>query len=350
MIWIPPGVLLAGTPEDRTPRVADVEMPGSQVPMRAFFIDELPYPNEAGAIPLTGVTQQKAAELCAEHQKRLCTELEWERACKGPSNLVYPYGNTYRASECATGSPSAAVPPVGVLPGCKSAFGVRDLHGGVFQWTASPWGRGTIGNLYTLRGGNAEAGEVVSRCANAIGRRPDAAERTYGFRCCSGDRNLGEVTLDIVRGEALRVVTNDPALEEQLAAAPPKELTAALGTTSAKFKVYTTWRWHPIGNEELVLQSGCAHPGGHAICGIAVGRPRAAKLEPMGFALSSWWLPTLHEDADPRDLSVFGGDELGGYRRKLQYAWGRVIVGEAEHKVPDVDRLLKKRKKKQQGG
>ena len=347
MVWVPAGILLAGTPEDRTPRIADAEMPGAQVPMKAFFVDELPYPNEPGAIPLTGVTQPRAAELCAAQGKRLCTELEWERACKGPQNFTYPYGNRYRPNECDTGSPSAAVPPVGVLVGCKSGFGMRDSHGGVFQWTASPWGRGTVGNLSTLRGGDAEAGEVVSRCANAIGRRPTEARRDYGFRCCSGDANLAEVTLDIVRGESLRAISPDEAMQRALADSPPKGLVDALAAGGGgAFKVLTTWRWRPIGNEELLLQSGCAHPGQHAVCGIAVGRPKAGKLESLGFVSSSWWLPTLHEDTDPRDLWVFGGDELGGYRRKLQYAWGRVIIGDAEHKVAEADRKRKRKRER----
>src|SRR5688500_10808005 len=39
MVWIPPGVLIAGTPADKLPRVADEEMAGEQVVMRGFYID-----------------------------------------------------------------------------------------------------------------------------------------------------------------------------------------------------------------------------------------------------------------------------------------------------------------------
>ena len=53
MVWIPPGVLLAGTPPERLPRVADEEMAGEQVVMHGFYADIYPYPNEAGAIPTT---------------------------------------------------------------------------------------------------------------------------------------------------------------------------------------------------------------------------------------------------------------------------------------------------------
>ena len=65
MVWIPPGPLVAGTPPDRLPRIADEEMPGEQVILKAYYIDVFPFPNEEGAIPLTNVAQSEAAKLCA---------------------------------------------------------------------------------------------------------------------------------------------------------------------------------------------------------------------------------------------------------------------------------------------
>ena len=88
MVWIPTGVLRAGSAADEVPRVADVEMPGTEVPMGGFYVDVLPWPNEAGAIPTTNVSREEAARLCEGKGKRLCSELEWERACKGPDNAA----------------------------------------------------------------------------------------------------------------------------------------------------------------------------------------------------------------------------------------------------------------------
>lgn len=342
-IKIPAGPLVAGsTPGDegRDPLLEPVLLP---VELGPFEIDKLPYPNDPTKPARTGVSRDEARGLCQKEGARLCTELEWERACKGPDNKTYPYGDTHRPASCMTGTVSPAVPPVGVLPSCKSAFGVRDTHGGVFQWTSSPWGRGTVGNLYTLRGGNAAAGDVIGRCANAIGRRPTEVKPDFGARCCSGDRNVAEVTLDVVRGDALRSIGNDDALSRSLAEAPPRELTEALAKSGGDFKVYHTWRWRPIGNEDLVLQSGCAQARNapHAMCGIAIGRKKGDALEPLAFAPSSWWLPTVHEDPDPRDLWIFGGDELGGYRRRVSYSFGRIVVDEPEHKA-----VPKKKKKR----
>ena len=110
MLYVPPGPLFVGTPPERLPRVPDEEMPGSQVAMGGFFIDRFLYPNEEGAIPTTGVTNDAAAQLCEDRKKRLCTELEWERACKGPANTTYEYGDRYRAELCATGSEPRLAP------------------------------------------------------------------------------------------------------------------------------------------------------------------------------------------------------------------------------------------------
>lgn len=340
MLWIPPGVLLAGTPEDRFPRQPEAEMTGSQVVLKGFFIDEFPYPNEPGAIPLSGVSRDEAVELCEKQQKRLCTELEWEHACKGPEQKIYAYGNAYRAADCGTGSQRPGTPPVGLLPNCRSAFGVRDLHGSVAQWTDSPWGRGDSSSLAAVRGGNGEPGEVLARCAHSVPKRPSAREASLGFRCCAGERNTAEVTINLVHREPLQLIGNREEYQKLLAQQPPAELKASMAHTKAPFKVLQTWRWHPVDNEELLMLSGCAHPGPLSICGIAVYRlPAGRPTEALAFAASGWWLPSLNDTDDPRDFYVYGGDKDGGFRRYLGYSYGRVVVSAPE-------RNIKKKKKK----
>src|SRR5207302_5164460 len=61
MIYIPAGTLVAGTPKDRTPRLADEELPGEVIELAGFYIDEFAYPDEAGGIPKTGMTRDEAA-------------------------------------------------------------------------------------------------------------------------------------------------------------------------------------------------------------------------------------------------------------------------------------------------
>lgn len=138
MVWIPPGVLVMGTPPGTVPRLADEELPGVDIPMTGYFIDKLPYPNETGAIATTNVSRDEAERMCASLDKRLCTESEWERACKGPAQDRY-VGGSFAPATCGVGVPAdrSALSPRGSLPGCVSGFGVSDMHGGAFEWTFS---------------------------------------------------------------------------------------------------------------------------------------------------------------------------------------------------------------------
>ena len=45
--------------------------------------------------PVAKVTWQEAHEQCEAQGKRLCSAQEWEKACKGPLNFVYSYGDTF---------------------------------------------------------------------------------------------------------------------------------------------------------------------------------------------------------------------------------------------------------------
>ena len=331
MVWIPAGALVAGTPPDSLPRVADEEMLGEQVIMTPFFIDVYPYPNEEGAIPETSVSRQEAATLCRDLDKRLCTELEWERACKGPENHIYEYGDRYRPEICGTGSKPQLL-PTGLRFGCTSGFGARDMHGGVWEWTGSDWGRGDTRGLATIRGGNAVAGEIVGRCANARAADSSRKDGTLGFRCCAGEENRARVTLHVTRGKKLEWKEPiDRELARALEKALPEDAKQELPSTEA-FKIDRMWRWRPVGNEELVLAGGCAGIGKEPSCGVVVARVVLEEPKPLAWASSGHWAPTLHMDTDPRDVWVFAGDDLGSFRRLIAYAWGRVTVGAKERR------------------
>jgi formylglycine-generating enzyme len=333
MLWIPPGPLVAGTPPEAFPRVADEEIPGEQLILKGFYIDVHPYPNEEGAIPLTNVSRAEAEALCARDDKRLCSELEWERACKGPNNTIYEYGNTYRADRCGTGV-AAALRPSGLKPQCRSEFGVFDLHGGVWEWTQSPWGRGSERELTTIRGGNATAGELVGRCANGAGRPPGMKSGIIGFRCCAGARNEAEVTLQVVRGKKFESTDGvDKALAKQLGALMPEEARREIGDPS-RLVFERGWIWRPVGNEELQIIGGCSGLGVEPACGILIVRIVVGRPVLLAWASSGHWAPMLHAERDPRDLWLFGGDDLGQFKRLVAYVWGKVSVGERERRVP----------------
>jgi formylglycine-generating enzyme required for sulfatase activity len=344
MVFVPGGALVAGTAPDSFPRIADEEIPGEQVILRGFYIDVFPYPNEEGAIPLTNVTQAEARGLCEEHGKRLCSELEWERACKGPKNTRYEYGDAYRPDRCGTGSPPS-MRPSGFKVGCRSEFGVHDLHGGVWEWTDSPWGRTVDRDLAALRGGNAAAGELVGRCANAMGRPPTTKSGSIGFRCCSGPRNDPEVVLHVERGKKLEFRdTVDKKLAKLIAAQLPEEAKKEIGTLD-KIVFERSWIWRPIGNEELYVIGGCAGLGIEPSCGIAISRIHLDRPTLVGWASSGHWAPTLHGDTDPRDLWLFGGDDLGQFKRLVAYVWGKLSVGPKERRMPKPKKKTTKKKR-----
>lgn len=329
MVWIPHGALIAGTPPDVLPRKADSEMKGEQLVLEGFFIDQYAYPNEQGGIPLTNVTRDGAKALCESAGKRLCSELEWERACKGPRNLTYEYGNQYVDKTCGMGTHARPLPS-GYLHGCRSEFGVSDLHGGVWEWTDSPWGRGDTMGRATLRGGNGTDGDVIGRCANAEPKAPHGKAAEVGFRCCSGKRNPEEVNLEIREGQALRMVTNigrdvRERLESLLPEAEAREM-----KKRGLFRVSRLWEWQPLANEDLLAAGGCAGIDRNRRCGVLLVRRTLGRLDLLGWVPSGHFLPSLKVKFNPRVLFVYGGDRLSHYRRAVSFEWGKVAIGQEE--------------------
>ena len=342
MVWIAPGPLVAGTPPGQLPRLADQEMPGEQVILKGFYVDVYPYPNEEGAIPLTNVTHGGAAKLCAEQDKRLCGELEWERACKGPENFTFEYGNVYHADRCGTGA-EPTLKPSGLRVACRSDFGVRDLHGGAFEWTGSGWGRGTDGGFMAVRGGNSLNGELSGRCVNAEPKQPTLSSASIGFRCCAGPPNASEVVLDMRRGnklDAKGVVDKD--LARTFLAALPKDAAAHLRRVGEP-RVEMFWIWRPIANEELHVARICAGFGKQPSCGLLFVRLGLAAPDLLGWAESGTVPGALHIEQNPRELWILAGDDPGPFKRWVGYAWGQISIGPIERHV-DKPRHTKKKK------
>jgi len=344
MVWIPAGTLLAGTPKDRIPRVPDAEMAGEPVEMGGFFIDRYPYPNEAGAIPDGHLTWDEARQRCEKDDKRLCTELELERACKGPANTAYPYGNAYRPEACGEEG-RGSVNPIGLLAGCRSAFGVHDTHGSVRVWTASQWERGRTSGaegLVATRGGRG-VGELVGRCAHAEAEKPTARRPELGVRCCAGPANAARVVLEVDRGPALKLLTNDEAtiarLEKlarelgSLDEGPPRDGGVGGDHAVPAFDAERAWAWRPAGNERLLLGGGCGPAKNGKWCGVVIARETPAlELVPLTFVATEDWQPTTGETESAESIFIHGGDDNGAFRKRVTYAWGRVSIGEKQRK------------------
>jgi hypothetical protein len=329
MVWIPTGTLRAGSPLDEVPRLADVELPGTEIPMGGFYIDALPWPDEVGAIPTTNVSRDEAERLCETKTKRLCSELEWERACKGPDNTRYEYGVTYDPKMCNTGIPevTSARHPSGDKAGCHSAFGARDMHGGGSEWTDSAWGRGSSKDAGVIRGGNDVSGEIASRCAFARSMPPDARSPSTGFRCCAGPRNDAEVQLDVKVGvpfqKAEHTTRTSPPLDalQGVACGPP--------LNPAPCSLSRAWTWRPTPNVELSLSGGCVGRDPSARCALAVSRTLDDKTDVLAQIDTGREVPevVLVEGMDRR-IRVRGADMKGQYFREIVYSYGRVDVRE----------------------
>jgi sulfatase modifying factor 1 len=222
----------------------------------------------------------------------------------------------------------------------------HDLHGGIWTWTASAWKRDTDKpGLVALRGGNGTPGELVGRCANGRGVKPTQRIEDAGVRCCAGEPNTFEVVLEVTRGEPLRWLPNDVRIARELDKLVPEAVLAATrgGRPEDRFTIARVWVWHPLGNEELVMAGGCAHPSGTAprastgegaLCGVLIGRIRFETASLLAWVPSDWWTPTLSEAETPRELFLHGGDRNGAFRKRVSYAWGRIVVGEKERKLP----------------
>ncbi|HEY1696322.1 MAG TPA: formylglycine-generating enzyme family protein [Polyangiaceae bacterium] len=338
MVWIPTGTLKAGSALDEVPRLADVEPAGVDVPMAGFYMDVLPWPDEAGAIPTTNVSRQEAALLCAGKGKRLCSELEWERACKGPAMTRYEYGATYDPKVCGGGiaAETAARHPSGGKPACASGFGVREMHGGAWEWTDSPWNRGAPGRgdgapgrgeaaMGVMRGGDAVAGELETRCAFAKEASPASRSPSAGFRCCAGPRNDAEVALDVKTGVAFEKTTHparsSPALDALggVTCGPPLE--------PAPCSLSRAWTWRPAPNVELSLAGGCMGRDPNARCAIAVSRTIGDRVDTLAQVDTGREIPevVLVEGMDRR-IRVRGADLQGPFFREVVFSFGRVEV------------------------
>ena len=332
MVWIPEGALVAGTPPGRLPRLPDQEMAGEQVVLHGYFIDQFAYPNEEGAIPTTGLTRPQAEAACGEQGKRLCTELEWERACKGPENTTYEYGDRYRPDVCLTGRAPRMLPS-GFRQGCRSEFGVRDMHGGVWEWTASRFGRGGDSSLVTLRGGNGDAGDVIGRCANALSRAPNTHSPQVGFRCCMGEPNEAVVSLSFERGKPLEQrLPLERELAEQIEALAPSEVNQGLPKERA-WQAGSLWDWRPVPNAHLVVAGGCAGAPTSRRCGALVADMVGGEPQYLSWVWVGLWPPTLRvSTVAANKLWIYGGDRTSPLRQAALFEWGRVRLGEMQRK------------------
>jgi serine/threonine protein kinase len=152
----------------------------------AFYIDRFEYPNrvknkdKSPVMPSARSTWSDAAAACEAIGKRLCTEEEWEKACKGPENTIYSYADVYDEEMCGDGVDE--IHHLGQNEACISGYGVADMSGNLREWTASQ--PGTKAGRRVVKGGLRSNNLRGSRCAYSNDERMNYSDSTLGFRCC----------------------------------------------------------------------------------------------------------------------------------------------------------------------
>jgi hypothetical protein len=276
-----------------------VEADHVAMPSPAIDIDALPYPNDPSLPISTGMTRDQAARACAERGRRLCAEVEWERACRGPGEGTFPGGPTW-SPQCGTGA----------LGACATAEGVFAMGTRYAEWTL-----GDLDDRAVIRGAGATAPPAMHRCAARRTAIASAPGLEIAFRCCGGPPPGFQYPREVSRrpfreepmnaAQVAQVIQSVPELErlhlrEGLALFGPGAIQEVLnhGSTSAELHPEFTFtvnpvRWSPTFGEELLVF--CARSGvGSWVAAVWVtgeGRYRHAgsfllRQDPVAIALA----------------------------------------------------------------
>ena len=145
--------------------------------------------------PQNCINWYSARGFCSEFGARLPTELEWEYAARGPSSLLYPWGNSFLPSNTVYVDASESVSAeVGSRPTGASWVGAMDMSGNVWEWTSSliedyPYSQASheddseLSSQRVIRGGSFSNPDFILRASNRLDLPPGQALANTGFRC-----------------------------------------------------------------------------------------------------------------------------------------------------------------------
>jgi hypothetical protein len=306
------GTFLAGSIPGQAGRVPELEPRRYEVQLGPFQIDRLPFPNDPNRRPVTSVSREEALRLCAERGARLCTELEWERACKGPASDHFSSGESWdpRCSE----EPRA----------CASGFDVLAMGGALREWTASdviPTDT-DLPRRAAVRGAAASEPTHAHRCAARRGIDPATRADDLGFRCCKGAPNAA-VVREPKLGQTFQKSRLKAERLEQLLAADPQtaslaeevlffrepdaaKTVIARGPGDKKGFAFTVspLLWQPVAGAEYLLVAGrSGEDTSFVLAYYVLGKDKyrlassfimQREAGPVAFAFSGYIRPRLH--------------------------------------------------------
>lgn len=84
--------------------------------------------------PVYDLTWEQAKNYCEWAGKRLPLEAEWEKAARGTDQRRFPWGNEIDPSKANYQRYYKDLSPVGSFADGKSAFGLYDMTGNVWEW------------------------------------------------------------------------------------------------------------------------------------------------------------------------------------------------------------------------
>ena len=188
MSYVPAGTFLAGASgeqvelPDYQPDIVRDPRPRGEFETAAYCIDRYEFPNIQGKVPVGKVAWSRAQETCESFGKRLCSSDEWEKACKGPKNTIYSFGDTWDPSICTASKDYK----LGGMADCRSAYFVFDMSGGLTEWTGTK--RASSKSRYVVKGGSKSSPEHGYRCAFSNDQRGNygASDSSLSFRCYKG--------------------------------------------------------------------------------------------------------------------------------------------------------------------
>ncbi len=154
---------------------------------------------DRGDHPVVQISQRDAAAFCAWYDLRLPRDAEWEYAARGRDDRTFPWGDSlpeagdgsrlanFGTLACCASNDSdgyRTTAPVGSYPQGASPFGLLDMAGNVWEWTASPYPPDAA--EVTLRGGGWGNNPFCLRVSYRHGNPPGIGLDMVGFRC-AGD-------------------------------------------------------------------------------------------------------------------------------------------------------------------